>query len=129
MSKAKKDLLKMTGEELARQTRMFDGGAIPPGRPLGARDRARWEKSRLGGSVSVHLGPGRPKVGEGAVAVPVSVEAGLLRRAIAKAQSLRLKRSEYFAKALQLLTDGQVQIGGAKLTVASGTTPAGGGKG
>src|SRR5579863_2435009 len=106
-----KDPLRMTSEELARATSMFDSGAIPPGRPLGGRERARWEKARSGGSASVHAGPGGPKVGEGAIAVPVSVEAGLLRRAIAKAASLHLKRSEYLAKALQLLTDGQAQIG------------------
>lgn len=109
----------MTPEEVYEQTRAFDAGAIPPGRRLTAEQRARWEKARAGGAASLEVGPGRPKVGEGAVGVPVSIEAGLLRRAIAKAAALKLKRSEYFAKALALLTDGQAEIGGAKVVAVS----------
>src|SRR4051812_32337368 len=103
MSKPKKDYLNMTAEELAAETRDLDAGVIPPGQALSAEQRARWERARGGGSTSVHVGPGRPKVGEGAVPVPVSIEAGLLRRATTKAAALGIKRSEYFARALQLL--------------------------
>lgn len=123
MSKAKKDYLNMTAEELARETAAFDRGAVPAGRSLTPEDRKRWEKARAGGSASVQTGPGRPKVGEGAVPVPVSIEAGLLRRAIAKAESLKLNRSEYFAKALQLLTDGEADVGGTRITQATDLKP------
>lgn len=114
MSK-KKDYLKMTAEELAEETKELDAGAIPEGRPMPPDLRERWEKARAGGSASGQVGPGRPKVGEGAIPVPVSIEAGLLRRAMAKAEALKLNRSEYFAKALQLLTDGEVEVGGARM--------------
>jgi hypothetical protein len=127
MSKAKKDYLSMTADEIADETRDFDSGAIPPGRPLGSDQRSRWERARSGGGARVHVGPGRPKVGEGAVPVPVSVESALLRRAIANARKLKLKRSEYFCKALQLLTDGQAEVAGA--TVKAVTTVAGKAKG
>ena len=112
MKKAKNDYLSMTADEIAEATREFDSGLIPPGRPLRSDQRARWERARSGGTASIHVGPGRPKVGEGAIPVPVSVEGALLRRAIANAQRLKLKRSEYFSKALQLLTDGQAEVAG-----------------
>lgn len=123
MGKRTKDYLKMTAEELTKDTAALDTGAIPAGKPLSDEQRARWEKARAGGSASAHVGPGRPKVGEGAVPVPVSVEAGLLRRAIARAQALQLKRSEYFAKALQLLTDGHTEIGGSIVDAAVSSAP------
>jgi hypothetical protein len=109
----------MSADELAKETSTFDGGAVPVGRRLSAEQRRKWDRARGGGSASMHAGPGRPKIGEGAVAVPVSIEAALLRRAIAKAEALKLKRSEYFAKALELLTDGEVAIGGTRLRVAA----------
>ena len=112
MSKPTKNYLTMTPQELAEETATFDAGAIPPGKPLSTAARAKWERAKAGGSASLHLRPGRPKVGEGAIAVPVSVEAGLLRRAVAKATALGMKRSEFFAKALQLLTDGRTDFGG-----------------
>jgi hypothetical protein len=120
MNKQTKEFTAMTPEQLLEQTKGFDAGSIPAGRPLSSTARAKWEKARAGGSASLHLGPGRPKVGEGAVHVPVSVEAGLLRRSITKAAALGLKRSEYFAKALQLLTDGRAEIGGRTVTAARG---------
>jgi hypothetical protein len=124
MNKKSKNNLAMTVEELACETSEFDGGATPKGRTLDPATRARWEKARAGGSASLYSGPGRPKVGEGAVPVPISVEAGLLRRAIANAAALGLKRSEYFAKALQLLTDGYVEVGGRRLIAQASGQPA-----
>ena len=124
MNKKSKNHLAMTAEELTRETREFDNGATPSGKPLDPATRARWEKARAGGSASLYPGPGRPKVGEGAVPVPISVEAGLLRRAIANATALGLKRSEYFAKALQLLTDGYAEVGGRRLTAQASGQPA-----
>jgi hypothetical protein len=112
----------MTADEIADATREFDTGAIPPGPPLGSDQRARWEKARSGGTASINVGPGRPKVGEGAVPVPVSVEGALLRRAIANARKLKLKRSEYFSKALQLLTDGQAEVAGVTVKAVTMVT-------
>lgn len=122
MNKAKKDYLSMTADEIAKATRNFDSGAIPPGQPLRSDQRARWEKARSGGTTSIHVGPGRPKVGEGAIPVPVSVEGALLRRAIANARKLKLKRSEYFSKALQLLTDGQAEVAGVTVKAVATIT-------
>lgn len=116
-----KDYLNMMPGELAEQTRALDAGAIPPGRPMAPALRARWDNARAGGAASLPVGPGRSKLGEGAVPVPVSVEAGLLRRAAAKAEALKLKRSEYFAKALQLLTDGEAEVAGRRMTVVTDT--------
>lgn len=121
MKKPNRDPLKMTAAELLAETRRFDEGDVPPGKPMSPAQRARWDNARAAGTASLRTGPGRPKVGEGAVPVPVSVESALLRRAAAKADALKLKRSEYFAKALQLLTDGQTEINGRTLRTAAAT--------
>jgi hypothetical protein len=122
MKKPSKDYLNMTAEEIAEETRDLDNGSIPPGKPLSSDQRAKWERARSGGTKSIHVGPGRPKVGEGAVPVPVSVEGALLRRAIANARKLKLKRSEYFSKALQLLTDGQAEVAGVTVKAVATVT-------
>jgi metal-responsive CopG/Arc/MetJ family transcriptional regulator len=65
---------------------------------------------QAGGTVSVRVGPGRPKVGEGSVVVPVSLEASLLRRVVAFARDAGTKRSEVVSRALELLVDGKTEF-------------------
>lgn len=69
-------------------------------------------RAAAAGAASIHVGPGRPEVGKGSVIVPVSLEAGLLRRAVAFARDAGVKRLEPAARALKLLVDGTTEIGG-----------------
>lgn len=61
-------------------------------RPLNAQERAQWAR--------IKRKPGRPKTGEGAEAVNVTVERGLLRRADAYAKANGLTRAQLVAKGL-----------------------------
>jgi hypothetical protein len=86
----------MNAKELARATAEYDRewtGKGLPGKPLTAADRAKHRRAGLGG---------RPRVGEGAQVVPISIERGLLRRADAFAKRHKLKRSQLFAEGLRL---------------------------
>jgi hypothetical protein len=65
-------------------------------RPLTAAQRGQWTRMQK------QLKAGRPKVGEGAKIVPVSIERGLLREADAFAKRHKLKRSELVARGLRL---------------------------
>lgn len=127
MSKSKKSYTNLSKAELAEATAELSAGAVPLGEPLTAEERASWDRAAAGGAASVRAGPGRPKVGEGSVVVPVSLEAGLLRRAVAFARDAGVKRSELVARALELLVDGATEIGGRK--VALRQLPAGAGNG
>jgi hypothetical protein len=64
------------------------------GRPLRKADVALHRKAAA---------VGRPKIGQGAKIVPVSIERSLLREADAFAKTHRLKRSQMVAKGLRLL--------------------------
>ena len=117
MSKSKKSYANLSKAELTEATADLSAGAIPPGTPLTAEERAKWDRAAAGNTVSVRVGPGRPKVGEGSVVVPISLEAGLLRRALVFASEAGVKRSELVARALELLLDGETEIGGRRVGV------------
>jgi hypothetical protein len=94
--KKRKAYDQMNAKELARATREYDRpwtGKGLPGKPLTAADRATHRRSGLGG---------RPRVGEGAKIVPISIERGLLRQADAFAKRHRLSRSQLLAEGLRL---------------------------
>jgi hypothetical protein len=110
MSKTKKSYLNMNKAELAEAAANLSDGAVPPGEPLTPEERARWDRAAGGGTVSVRVGPGRPKVGEGSVVVPVYLEASLLRRVVAFARDAGTKRSEVVSRALELLVDGKTEF-------------------
>jgi hypothetical protein len=96
MKKKRKPYDRMNGRELARATAEYDRpwtGKGLPGKPLTAADRAKHRRAGLGG---------RPKVGEGAKIVPISIERGLLRRADAFAKRHKLSRSQLLAEGLRL---------------------------
>src|SRR6188768_498654 len=86
--KKRKRYDQMTTRELVAATREYDSpwtGKGLPGKPLTAADRAKHRQANLGG---------RPRVGEGAKIVPISIERGLLRRANAYAKQHKLNRSQ-----------------------------------
>jgi hypothetical protein len=69
---------------------------LQPGRPLTAEQRALHRRAR-------RRKPGRPKVGQGAEKVRISLERSLLRRTDALAAKHELTRSQLIATALQRL--------------------------
>src|SRR5580658_435497 len=70
----------------------YDSPAPIPTKPLRAKDKSLHRKAGRR--------TGRPKIGEGAKIVPVSIEGELLRRADAFAHAHHLKRSEMVAQGL-----------------------------
>ena len=98
MLKAKrKPYSRMTTKDLAKATAQYDKlftGPGLPGKPLTAADRAKHRRANLGG---------RPKIGQGAKIIPISIERGLLQQADAFAIRHKLKRSQMVVQGLRLL--------------------------
>ena len=67
-------------------------------RPLTAAERAAWKKFRERRRLR-----GRPKVGQGAKVVSVTIEGGLLKRADALAKREGVSRAKVVARGLELL--------------------------
>lgn len=81
-------------EEKERQYAEFDKEFVADTfKPLTAAQRRLWKKAKRG--------PGRPKVGEGAKIVSLSIEGELLRRADALAKKRKQTRSELLVEALR----------------------------
>jgi hypothetical protein len=94
--KKRKRYDQMNASELAKATAAYDRpwtGKGLPGKPLTATDRVKHRRAGLGG---------RPRIGEGAAIVPISIERGLLRQADAFAKQHQLKRSQLVAEGLRL---------------------------
>jgi hypothetical protein len=66
-----------------------------PGRALNPSERKKWQR--------IKRGLGRPKIGQGAAIVPVSIERGLLQQVDAYARANHLKRSQMVAEGLRLV--------------------------
>ncbi|HEX4124383.1 MAG TPA: hypothetical protein VHY37_06625 [Tepidisphaeraceae bacterium] len=64
-------------------------------RPLTPAQRRRWNR--------IKHGLGRPKIGKGAVVVPISLERGFLKEVDAFAKANHLKRSHLVAQGLRLV--------------------------
>ena len=62
-----------------------------------AAERAEWNRH------VAERGRGRPKIGAGAVRIPISLEGGLAERLDAFAQKTGAKRSQVIARALEML--------------------------
>jgi hypothetical protein len=90
---SRKHASKMTTAELEELSKYFDQENVPT-RPLTAKDR-----KDLARAARRH--PGRPRRGEGAERVLVTIEGGLLRRADAYCKAKNLKRAELIAIGLQ----------------------------
>ena len=74
-----------------------------PGRPLRASDKALHRRAASRG--------GRPKIGRGAVIVPISIERGLLEQVNSFARINHLKRSQMVAEGLKLLMSSRRKAG------------------
>jgi hypothetical protein len=64
-------------------------------RPLTPAERKQWNRIRRG--------LGRPKIGKGAVVVPISLERGFLKEVDAFAKANHLKRSQMVAEGLRIV--------------------------
>ncbi len=82
----------MNAKQLAAATAEFDGSVIDRTRPMNAAERARWKAAK--GK------RGRPRVGKGAKAVSVTIEAGLLEKADRMAKKMGLTRAQLIARGL-----------------------------
>lgn len=73
-----------------------------PTKPLRASDKALHRLAQAKGR-AVARAAGRPRVGDGAKIVPVSIERGLLKEADSFAKRHKLKRSQMVAQGLRLV--------------------------
>jgi hypothetical protein len=104
MSKRRKPYDQMTTEELREATAEFDREHVGvPGRPLTPAQR----RTHTRAAAQARTKLGRPRKGEGAETVAVSVERGLLKRADAAAKRRKIGRSQLFTEALQALLVGK----------------------
>ena len=90
---AKKPYWEMNSDELREATRRFDDSAYQPrSLPLTAADRAQHTRARR---------RGRPKVGQGAQRIQLTMERSLLGRVDAEAKAQGLTRAQFLARAAQ----------------------------
>ena len=86
----------LTTEELAEATREFDREFIADTlKPMTPEMRARWEQLKRN--------PGRPKNGNGAQVISVSVERSLLAESDALARKMKLTRAALIARGLRTM--------------------------
>jgi len=86
---------RMTSEELDAEVAPYDEpfAALRESKPLSPADRALLRRAKRKG--------GRPKVGQGAKRVLITVERGLLKKADAYAKGKGMTRSELIARGLR----------------------------
>jgi hypothetical protein len=90
----KKPYTKMTATELAAATAQYD-------QPVDLKKARRLSDAQWRRFKAVKRGPGRPRIGRGAVNVLVSLEIGLLERLDAMAKSQGIGRSKLLTFALE----------------------------
>ena len=89
------EFLALPDEEKERQCREFDKDFIfEKARPLSAEQRAIWERVKR---------RGRPRIGNGAKVISLTVERSLLKDADARAKALGISRAELVGRALRAL--------------------------
>lgn len=94
----------LSDEAKAAATKEFDLPSNDYGfKPLSATSRKLWAKAKRR--------RGRPRIGDGAAKVLVSVERGLLRRADALAKREGISRSQLFARGLSFLIEQRRRAG------------------
>ena len=85
----------MTTEELRETTKEFDEPfVVARSRPLPPKMRAAWERAK-------RKKPGRPRVGQGAKRVLVTIEGGLLKQADTAAKKRGVTRSQAISEGLK----------------------------
>jgi hypothetical protein len=87
--------LALSDAQKQRVFERFAPGKARRSQPLSAGERAQWERAKRG--------PGRRPTGEGAEPINVTIERGLLRRAVAYAVEKGLTRARLIAIALESL--------------------------
>ena len=87
--------LSLSDAQRDREVSKYDSPEAIRTKPLRAKDKALHRKAARRS--------GRPRIGEGAKIVPVSIEGKLLRQADAFAREHQLKRSEMVARGLRLV--------------------------
>lgn len=93
--KTRKPYWEMTTAELREATKQYDREELGlPGKPLTKADRKLHEEA-------ARKGAGRPKVGQGAQRVLVSIERGVLKEADAAARKLHITRSQLVTRGLR----------------------------
>lgn len=91
--KAGKPLWEMSTRELRDATRLFDDPAHhPKAMPVTAADRAEHVRARR---------RGRPRIGQGAARIQLTMERTLLGRVDAQAQAQGLTRAQFLARAAE----------------------------
>src|SRR5262245_54316808 len=94
LKRGMKPFAQMTSEELRAATAEFDREMVSKSfRPLSPRARARWRKARQK--------PGRPRMGQGAKMISVTVEKGLLAQSDALAKNMGVTRAGLIARGLK----------------------------
>jgi hypothetical protein len=94
-----KPYTRMTTRELAEATKDLNRVIrLEETEPMTAAERAEWERH-----AGERRGRGRPKIGAGAVRLPICLEGGLAERLEAFAERIGAKRSQVIALALELL--------------------------
>jgi hypothetical protein len=95
--KTVRDFQALSREEKDKVWRYYDREKIPmsESRPLNTNERAQFER--------VRRRVGRPKVGQGAKVVAVTMEKGFLSRVDAYAKKHALKRAEMITRGLRLV--------------------------
>jgi hypothetical protein len=89
-----RSFVRMTADELQAATAEFEHEMVAEGfRPLSARARSRWKKARQR--------PGRPRQGQGAKVISVTVERSLLARSDALAKNMGVTRAGMIARGLK----------------------------
>ena len=89
--------MKMTPAQRQAEVAEYDREDLSTGKPLTVADKALHRRAAAKAKV------GRPKVGQGAKIVPVTIERGLLKEADAYAKRHGLKRSQMVAEGLKLI--------------------------
>lgn len=94
-----KPYTRMTTAELAEATKDLSGpiDLDADTEPMTEAERAEWDRH------VAERGRGRPKIGAGAVRIPISLEGGLAERLDDYARRTGMKRSQVIAQALEKL--------------------------
>lgn len=86
----------LSDQEKEKVAAYFERGiSFEETQPLTAKERARWERVK-------RKKPGRPRIGDGAKVISLSMERGLLERADAYAKRAGISRAQLVAEGIEL---------------------------
>ncbi|MFZ1934796.1 MAG: hypothetical protein WCB27_22855 [Thermoguttaceae bacterium] len=103
MKKRSKPLTRMNARELAAATARFDKEfVIDESRELTPKEREQWRRAKRK--------RGRPRQGQGAQIISVSIEKGLLKQADLLAKRLHTQRTKLIARGLEAILNKEVAV-------------------